>query len=148
VKQKGGMQMKKIKQFLTAENIKQFLIYLIVGALATIVEWCVFYALDGLGIMHYLLAVTIAYVISTFANWFFGKLLLFHEKQNIWRELGKIYATSVIGLLLNWLIMWFLVDCLAMFGLSGISEMAAKIIATAVVFFWNFIIRKFVIYKI
>jgi putative flippase GtrA len=26
--------------------------------------------------------------------------------------------------------------------------MAAKIIATAVVFFWNFIIRKFVIYKI
>ncbi len=140
--------MKKIKQLATGDSVKQFLIYLIVGALATVVEWVVFYALNHLQIMHYLLSVTIAYVISTFANWLFGKALLFHEKQNIWRELGKIYATSVVGLLLNWLIMWFLVDCLGMFGFPVISEMIAKIIATAVVFFWNFIIRKFVIYKI
>jgi putative flippase GtrA len=138
----------KIKQLLTGESVKQFFIYLVVGALATVVEWGVFYALDYLQIMHYLLSVTIAYVISTFANWLFGKVLLFHEKQNIWKELGKIYATSVVGLLLNWLIMWLLVDCLVMFGLPGMSEMIAKIIATAVVFFWNFIIRKFVIYKI
>jgi putative flippase GtrA len=139
---------KKIKQLLTGENVRQFLIYLVVGALATLVEWGVFYALDYLQIMYYLLAVTIAYVISTFANWLFGKLLLFHEKQNLWRELGKIYATSVIGLLLNWLIMWFFVDCFQMLGLPSVSEMLAKIIATGVVFFWNFIIRKLVIYKI
>ena len=59
-----------------------------------------------------------------------------------------IYATSVIGLLLNWLIMWFAIDCLRMLGLPSAPEMLAKIIATGVVFFWNFIIRKLVIYKI
>ena len=138
----------KIKQLATGESIKQFFVYLVVGALATVVEWGVFYALDYLQIMHYLISVTIAYIISTFANWLFGKVLLFHEKQNIWKELGKIYATSVIGLLLNWLIMWFAIDCLGMLGLPRAPEMLAKIIATGVVFFWNFIIRKFVIYKI
>lgn len=138
----------KIKQLATGESLKQFLIYLVVGLLATIVEWGVFYALDYLQVMHYLISVTIAYIISTFANWFFGKVMLFHEKQNIWKELGKIYATSVIGLLLNWLIMWFAVDCLRMLGFAGVPEMIAKIIATGIVFFWNFIIRKFFIYKI
>ena len=139
---------KKIKQLAMGKSVKQFLIYLVVGALATVVEWGVFYVLDHFHIMHYLPAVAVAYIFSTFANWLFGKLLLFHEKQNVWKELGKIYATSVVGLLFNWVIMYFLVDGFCVLGLQSVPEMLAKIIATGMVFFWNFIIRKLVIYKI
>ena len=124
------------------ENIRQFVIYLFVGACATIVEWVVFYVLRHPIYIHYMLATTIAFILSTFANWLIGKWLLFRQKQNIWKELIKIYATSAAGLLMNLLIMWIAID------LIGIQDMIAKIIATGMVFFWNFLVRKLFIYKI
>lgn len=124
------------------ENIRQFVIYLFVGACATIVEWVVFYVLRHPIYIHYMLATTIAFILSTFANWLIGKWLLFRQKQNVWKELMKIYATSAAGLLMNLLIMWIAID------LIGIQDMIAKIIATGMVFFWNFLVRKLLIYKI
>lgn len=124
------------------ETIGQLIRYLFVGACATVVEWAVFYVLMHSSGMHYMPATSIAFILSTFANWIIGKWLLFRQKQNIWKELLKIYATSVAGLLMNLLIMWIAVDLLA------IQEMAAKIIATGIVFFWNFLVRKLVIYKV
>ena len=124
------------------ENIRQFVIYLFVGACATIVEWVVFYVLRHPIYIHYMLATTIAFILSTFANWLIGKWLLFRQKQNLWKELIKIYATSAAGLLMNLLIMWIAID------LIGIQDMIAKIIATGMVFFWNFLVRKLFIYKI
>lgn len=125
------------------ENIRQLIIYLFVGGCATIVEWSVFYVLRHPIHMHYMLATAIAFILSTFANWIVGKWLLFQQKQNkIWKELIKIYATSAAGLLMNLLIMWIAID------LIGIQDMIAKIIATGIVFFWNFLVRKLLIYKI
>lgn len=124
------------------ENIRQFIIYLFVGACATIVEWATFYALSHLLHMHYVPATTIAFILSTFANWLIGKWLLFRQTQNIWNELAKIYATSIAGLLMNLLIMWLFIDWI------GIQEMLSKIVATGIVFFWNFLVRKRLIYKV
>ena len=123
------------------KNIRDFIIYGVVGGLATLVEWG-FFRLFSLSLsLHYVLSTTIAYIISTFANWGFGKLLLFREKQNVWKELGRIYLTAIVGWLLNLLIMWLLVDLLRL------PEMPAKIVATGLVFIWNFLIRKLVIYR-
>ena len=127
------------------KNLKQFFLYLIVGALATLVEW-VFFALFNTGLhMHYMVATTIAFAISTFANWLFGRLLVFHGKIRVDRallmELLKIYLTSIIGLLMNLLIMWITVERFS------VDTMLAKMIATGIVFFWNFLVRKLLIYK-
>ena len=123
------------------KNIRDLIIYGVVGGLATLVEWAFFRLFNASMGLHYELATTFAYIISTFANWGFGKLLLFREKQNVWKELGKIYLTSIVGWLLNLLIMWVLVSLLSS------PEMLAKIVATGLVFIWNFLIRKLVIYK-
>lgn len=121
----------------------QFFLYLIVGGLATIVEWAVFYVLNSFLLIHYALSTAIAFILSTFANCFFGRLILFHEsKQNIAKELVKIYAVSIIGLLMNIAIMFVAVEKI------GIQEILSKIIATGIVFIWNFLIRKLLIYKI
>ena len=82
-------------------------------------------------------------VVSTFSNWLFGRLWTFRnaEKQNIWLEIGKVYAAAAVGILLNLLIMRILV------GTVGIQDMVAKIIATIIVFAYNFLIRKLVIYR-
>lgn len=118
-------------------------LYLIVGGLATIVEWTGFWIFfDMLGI-QYLLATALAFVFSTFANWAFGRLLVFRGKQNqsLLKELLSIYLTSLGGLLLNLAIMFVMVDFM------NIWEMFAKITATVLVFSYNYLIRKKLIYK-
>ena len=124
------------------ENLKQLALYVIVGGLATVVEWAAFYIFNEMCAINYMIATALAFIISTFANWAFGKIILFKEKQNVLKELAKIYLTSIAGLLMNLLIMWIAVN------LIGINEMISKIIATGIVFLWNFFIRKFLIYKV
>ena len=122
-------------------NIKEFALYVIVGGIATVTEWAVFYLLDISGI-YYLAAVTVSYLISTFVNWLAGRLLVFKTRNiSVLREILSVYLASIVGLLMNLLIMWVAVDSLKF------SEMPSKVAATGLVFAYNFIVRKYLIYK-
>ena len=122
------------------EAFKQFALYLVVGGIATVVEWACFWVFNHW--MHYTLATALAFVVSTFANWLAGRLLVFKKSaQSLLAELAQIYGTSIVGLLMNLAIMWVAVEQF------GVQEMIAKIIATGIVFFWNFFVRKLLIYK-
>lgn len=122
-------------------NLKEFLLYLIVGGIATVCEWAIFFVLDKVYV-HYTLATIIAYILSTFINWLAGRILVFKEnRQSVAKELLGIYIASIVGLLLNLVIMWALVDLLTA------PEMISKMVATALVFVYNFLVRKLVIYK-
>ena len=122
------------------KSLKQLFLYLIVGGIATIVEWVCFWVFNHW--MHYLVATTLAFVVSTFANWAAGRLIMFKgDNEHLAKELLQIYATSVAGLVFNLIIMWVAVECFSC------PDMISKIIATGLVFFWNFFVRKFLIYK-
>ena len=122
-------------------NAKEFLVYLVVGGVATVAEWIFFFVFDKCH-LHYAIATTLAYLLSTFVNWLAGRILVFKEsKQSFAKEIFSVYVASVIGLLLNLLIMWVAVD------LCSLNEMFSKIAATIIVFAYNFLIRKLVIYK-
>lgn len=122
----------------------QLCFYFVIGLLATLVEWLAFYVMNYKFSFHYALATALAFCFSTFANWFFGRLILFQKKssQSTVLELIKIYIVSIIGLVFNIIIMYFTIEKL------GMSDMIAKITATGIVFIWNFLVRKFLIYKI
>ena len=127
------------------ETLLQVVLYTSVGGTATLVDWGFFYLFAIILDMHYLLATTIAFIISTFANWGFGRLFLFRHAEHtdsVFVEIAKVYATTLVGLLLNLLLMWLFVDRFTL------HKMFAKMIATSIVFFWNFSRRKLVIYKI
>ena len=123
--------------------LSDLFLYLIVGALATIVEWSGFWIFFDMLQIQYLLATALAFVFSTFANWLLGRILVFRGKQNqsLLKELLSIYLTSIGGLLLNLGIMYVMVD------FCSIQEMIAKITATVLVFSYNYLIRKKLIYK-
>lgn len=121
--------------------MKQIVLYLVVGGGATIVEWIAFYLFNEQLHIHYMISTGMAFILSTFANWLLGRIIMFQSDQNIWSELAKIYLTSIAGFFMNLLIMWVAIQHL------GIREMIAKMVATGMVFFWNFLIRKLVIYK-
>ena len=117
------------------------LLYLVVGASATVVEWISFYLLCNLAGLNYLLATAIAFIFSTFANWLVGKIILFKATKNIIKEILQVYFASVMGMLFNMIIMYICVD------IMYINEMLSKIVATMIVFAWNYAIRKLYIYK-
>lgn len=116
--------------------------YLIVGGSATIVEWCCFYILSSILDVQYLGATAIAFIFSTFANWRLGRLLVFNTStQSLIREIGAIYIASAMGLILNLCIMFVLVQIIKC------DEMFSKIVATLIVFGYNYFVRKRYIYK-
>lgn len=122
-------------------DIKEFLLYLIVGGIATVSEWIWFFFLDKAAV-HYTIATVIAYALSTFVNWLAGRIIMFkNTNQSILKEILEIYLASIIGLILNLIIMWVAVD------LFSFREFPSKIIATGIVFFYNFLVRKLFIYK-
>lgn len=119
---------------------KELLLYAVVGGIATLVEWACFWLLSH--VMHYVPATCLAFAISTFANWLAGRAILFGESsRGVAVELAQIYGASIAGLLMNLAIMWVAIE------LFGMHEMVGKMLATAIVFFWNYLIRKLYIYR-
>lgn len=122
-------------------ELKNFFLYFIVGVIATLTEWLLFFVLFKCHI-HYTFAVVIAYILSTFVNWLAGRILVFKKYvKSFLKEISGIYIVGVIGLSLNLLIMWVAVD------IFNFNEMLSKIIATALVFVYNYLARKYIIYK-
>ena len=122
------------------KTIKDVGLYAIVGGVATIAEWIIFYFADWH--FHYEVSVIIAYLLSTFVNWIAGRLLMFKEsRMKMIVEIGSIYLTCLGGLGLNLLIMWIFVSGV------GLRDMVSKVLATAIVFFYNYGVRRKLIYR-
>jgi putative flippase GtrA len=86
-------------------NIKESLMYLIVGGIATVAEWVLFFVLDKISV-HHTLATIIAYFLSTFVNWFAGRIFVFKgNQQSVLKKILGIYIDSLVGLLMNLVIM-------------------------------------------
>lgn len=123
-------------------NVKDFALYLLVGGIATLTEWLFFHLFSNVLSLHYALATVFAYIISTFVNWGAGRILVFKTgTQNVLKELVQIYLAGIVGLALNLFMMLVFVETMK------IEEMISKIIATGMVFVFNFLIRKLLIYK-
>jgi Predicted membrane protein len=129
-------------------NVKHFISYLVVGSIATLVEWGAYYCFDPVMHINTYTSVALAFVVSTFANWVAGRLMTYRNaaKQSLWKEIASIYGAAVIGLGLNELIMLFLLNVI-MTSQTSTDKMISKVTATAIVFFWNYLIREFYIYK-
>ncbi len=129
-------------------KLLHFISYVLVGGIATIVEWGCYYLFDPVLHINTYVAIALAFIISTFANWLAGRLITFRnaEKKNIVKELVQIYGVSVIGLLMNELIM-FVFMAFIFKEPTSLQRMVAKVVATGIVFFWNYLIRTLVIYR-
>ena len=128
--------------------MKKFLSYLVAGGLATLVEWTCYWIFRNSASMRNMAAVVFALVISTFSNWLFGRLITFRRSHasslispKIILEILQVYMASMVGLGLNVFIMWLL------HGQRHIPDMLSKMIATGIVFLYNYFIRILVIYR-
>lgn len=134
---------------LSKDNIKQFISYFFVGGVAAIVEWVMFFIFANVLNVHYFVSTVIAFIFSTTANWILGRITTFKGntsyKDKKAKEAVLIFVVSAIGLVFNLILMYLFVT---VFGFNGkIGSTCSKIAATGIVFIWNFLIRKLVIYK-
>lgn len=122
--------MKKLSQ--------QILKFGVVGGLAFVIDYGLLALLTELVGLNYLVSGAISFSASVVFNYICSIFWVFEVDQE--KSKGQSFAVflglSVIGLGLNQLLMWCMVD----FG--SIHYLIAKIFATAVVMVYNFITRK------
>lgn len=136
-------------KLLNKANIKQFISYFFVGGVAAIVEWVMFFIFANVLQINYFVSTVIAFIFSTTANWILGRITTFKDnntyKDKKAKEAFLVFIVSAIGLLFNLILMYLFVTVMGFD--SSLGKTLSKIAATGIVFIWNFLIRKLVIYK-
>lgn len=118
--------------------VNQIIKFGIVGGSAFVIDYGVMILLTEVFGINYLISSGISFTISVIYNYVLSIKWVFDVKKDNDRrhEFIVFIVLSVLGLLINQLIMWTCVDKLDIF------YMLSKIIATAVVMVYNFITRK------
>ena len=120
----------------------QFVLYLFVGGLSSVLDIGGFAALKYLGV-QYLVASSLSFVAATILNYFLSYVLAFQRGKYSQRsEVVRFWLVSLVGLLINTIVVWVLVTELAALPIVG------KVMAVPVVLVWNFVGRRlFVFHK-
>lgn len=120
----------------------QFARYLGIGIVATLADWAIFYALASLLGIYYTMALATSYSASTVMNFFLNRRYTFRNTyRRVHVQLALFAAIAVVGLSLNEIIVYVLVHLIPG-GETDIWLMASRVIATAIVFMWNFMLNK------
>ena len=121
----------------------QFIRYVFVGGVATVVDWGVLFLATEAGV-YYILSAVIGFIAGLAVNFVLSKLLVFkasEAKVGSAVEFVSYGIIGVLGLLLTMGIMYLLTD------IAGLHYMLSKITATVLVLFWNYMARKKLLYK-
>jgi putative flippase GtrA len=129
---------KRIREIIEIPMIR----YLVMALLIVGLEVLVYYLLNSILGVNYLLAVPLSMALSIVLNWYFSKRLVFKQsryKNSV--ELSLVAISSVIGVGIQLAVTYVAVEMLQLIPLLG------KIIAITITFFWNFYVRKRYIFK-
>lgn len=119
--------------------ISQILKFGVVGGIAFVIDYSLLFMLTEFLHIHYLASGMVSFSASVIFNYILSIIWVFEvkKKRDEKKEFVVFIVLSIIGLGINQLIMWVLVDGLKLY------YMLAKVAATAIVMVYNFITRKF-----
>lgn len=128
---------KRSNRHLLTEMIR----YGFVSVLAFAVDYGVLIGLTELAHVPYLWSATISFILGLITNWICSHLWVFDRTHYSRRgELAMFALIGVVGLGLNNLLLWTFTEQV------GLHYAVSKLISTGIVFFWNFLARRFLIY--
>lgn len=118
--------------------ISQFMKFGIVGVIAFVIDYGFMVLLTEVFGVPYLISTTVSFIISVIFNYFTSMRFVFKRKDDMSRrrEFIIFVVLSVIGLVINDVFMWLMVDFLF------IDYRISKIVVTFIVAVWNFVTRK------
>jgi putative flippase GtrA len=116
----------------------QLVWYLVVGGLSFLADLAVFLSLLRLGVAP---AVVIGFAVGTLVNYALSRLLAFAGgRYHVPHEIVRLFIVALVGVALT------LAAVLALTGL-GLTPLAAKLVATALVFVWNYLGRRLFVFR-
>ena len=124
------------------KNINNVIKYSIVGGIAFIVDFSIFYTAINFIEINYFVSGFYSFIVGVFVNYFLARRFVFynHNKVKKSTELISVYLISGIGLLIHQFTIYSLVE----FINSDIY--VSKILASLVVFLWNYNMRRKYLY--
>lgn len=143
--------MEKVTQFIkpifsrepNSSTTVQFFRYGFVAAISLFCDFGTLVLLKQVAGMNYLIAAAIAFIFGLIVNYILSIFWVFTSRNvsNAKLEFTIFAIIGVIGLGLTELILWILTSKL------GLFYMLSKAVATMVVYFWNFFVRKYTLYR-
>ncbi len=114
----------------------EFFRFCIVGAITFIIDYGLLFLLTEYLRVQYLLSSGIAFAVAVVINYILCLFFVFNDSKRGCKQLSLFILTSIVGLLLNQICMWVLVE------VCVIYYMFAKVISTGIVMIWNYITKK------
>lgn len=130
-----------LSNFTGKERIEEVIRFLIVGGGCFLLEYILLYVLTEYMHIGYLVSSAIAFTVSLLVNYILCLLVVFNVKHQSSLEIGLFIITSLIGLIINQGVMWFLVEIIAWW------YMFAKVIASGIVMIWNYITKRYILIR-
>jgi putative flippase GtrA len=95
----------------------------------------------GLG-LPYLSVAAGSFIVATLVNYVLSVRFVFVSGRRFRRrwELALVYLVSGVGLALNQAILFAGIE------IAGLGLLASKLTATGIVFFWNYLSRRFIVF--
>lgn len=127
----------------TNNTFLQLFRYTFVGGFAFLVDFGTLFSLTEFLKIHYLVSAGIAFIFGLIVNYFLSVKWVFNNRVMDNRLLEFLLFTLIgfVGLLLNELFLWILTDIFLIYYLLS------KIVTTAIVYFWNFFLRKLLLFN-
>lgn len=130
-----------LSNFTDKERIEEVIRFLIVGGGCFLLEYILLYVLTEYMHIGYLVSSAIAFTVSLLVNYILCLLVVFNVKHQSSLEIGLFIITSLIGLIINQGVMWFLVEIIAWW------YMFATVIASGIVMIWNYITKRYILIR-
>lgn len=128
------------KFFPSTERFWEVFRFLLAGGGCFLLEYGLLFALTEYGGLNPLVSAPIAFTVSLVVNYILCVYVVFHAEQQSKKQMALFALTSIIGLGINQVVMWFFIDII------GIWYMFAKVVASAVVMVWNYFTKRYVLH--
>lgn len=124
----------------TLQKHKKLLLYGSMAIIIVLVELITF-QLTYLLMSNYLISTVVSFVVGVILNWLGGRRYIFNEsKHKIHKEAGLIVVASLLGLLLQIIVVSLLVEKMVIYPLF------AKAASIVLSFVWNYWFRRRFVY--
>ena len=126
----------------TTNTLVQLFRYLWVGGISFIIDYISLFIFTEYLHINYLISAAIAFILGLTTNYQLSTIWVFNNSRlnNKFTEFTIFSIIGIIGLGLNEVIIYICSEYLNLY------YMISKLISTAVVFFWNFMGRKYILF--
>ena len=124
---------------MSRERLAEIFRFLLVGGGCFVLDYGLLYILTEFYGFPYLISSAISFTVSLVVNYLLCVTVVFHAKNQSASKTFWFIVTSLAGLLVNQICMWFFVE------IAGLWYMFAKIGAAAIVTIWNYITKRIVL---